>query len=66
MTPVPSPCTSVCQMDAPTGLCQGCWRTIDEIIEWSRMSDSGKQQVWALIERRKIAIVFQPSPPANP
>jgi uncharacterized protein len=53
-------------MDAPTGLCQGCWRTINEIIEWSRMSDSGKQQVWALIERRKIDTVFQPAPPSNP
>jgi uncharacterized protein len=53
-------------MDTPTGLCQGCWRTINEIIEWSRLSDSGKRQVWALIERRKIAIVFQPSPPSNP
>jgi predicted Fe-S protein YdhL (DUF1289 family) len=39
---------------------------MDEIISWSRLSESGKQQVWALIERRKIDIVFQPSPPANP
>jgi predicted Fe-S protein YdhL (DUF1289 family) len=39
---------------------------MDEIIEWSRMSDSGKQQVWALIEQRKIDMVSQPSAPANP
>jgi predicted Fe-S protein YdhL (DUF1289 family) len=49
---VPSPCYSVCRMDTGSGLCEGCFRTIDEIREWSRADDHGKQQVWALIHQR--------------
>ena len=29
---VPSPCISVCQMNPATGLCSGCYRTVDEIV----------------------------------
>ncbi|MDB5732140.1 MAG: hypothetical protein JWQ03_2035 [Variovorax sp.] len=49
---VPSPCVSVCRMNAASGLCEGCWRTIDEIAGWSRMDDAGKRAVWRHIERR--------------
>ena len=30
---VPSPCIAVCRMDAATGWCEGCLRTLDEIAE---------------------------------
>jgi prolyl-tRNA editing enzyme YbaK/EbsC (Cys-tRNA(Pro) deacylase)/predicted Fe-S protein YdhL (DUF1289 family) len=49
---VPSPCYSVCRMDTGSGLCEGCFRTIEEIRDWSRADDHGKQQVWALIHQR--------------
>jgi predicted Fe-S protein YdhL (DUF1289 family) len=49
---VPSPCISVCRMDAATGLCEGCLRTLDEIAAWGRMGDADKKQVWALIATR--------------
>ena len=53
--PVPSPCISICAMDASSGLCTGCLRTIDEIAGWSRFSDDEKRAVWRLIsERRKV------------
>jgi len=29
-----SPCISVCTMDDATGLCQGCYRTLEEIQQW--------------------------------
>lgn len=48
----PSPCVSVCQMDAPGGLCRGCLRSIDEICRWSAMDTDGKRQTWRLIEQR--------------
>ncbi|HUG23448.1 DUF1289 domain-containing protein [Piscinibacter sp.] len=51
--PVPSPCTSVCRMNAATGWCEGCYRTIDEIAAWSRMEDPAKRAVWALLEDRR-------------
>jgi predicted Fe-S protein YdhL (DUF1289 family) len=55
MTPVPSPCINVCRMDARSGLCEGCLRTIDEITVWSRLADADKRLVWARIEHRREA-----------
>ncbi len=49
---IPSPCVSVCRMDADRGLCVGCYRTLDEICEWSRMDDAAKRQTWAAIAQR--------------
>jgi hypothetical protein len=49
---VPSPCVSVCRMDAATELCEGCFRTLDEIAAWGRMTEEDKREVWALIARR--------------
>ena len=33
-----SPCVSVCRMDASAELCVGCYRTLDEIAQWSTMA----------------------------
>ena len=49
---LPSPCVSVCRMDAATGFCEGCMRTLDEIAAWGMMDTTGKRVVWALIEQR--------------
>jgi hypothetical protein len=43
---VPSPCISVCRIDAATGLCEGCYRTIHEIARWSGASEEEKRAVW--------------------
>jgi hypothetical protein len=54
-TPVPSPCISVCRMDARTGFCEGCFRTIDEIARWSALSDAERREIWrALATRRNL------------
>ena len=59
---VPSPCISICKMDpargsdeerAAGGLCVGCLRTLDEIIEWGRATPIRKRAIWSLIESRK-------------
>ncbi len=55
-TPVPSPCISVCDMQA--GLCKGCLRTIDEIAGWGKAGDDDKRAVWARIRVREERIVF--------
>ncbi len=52
--PVPSPCVSVCRMDAASGLCEGCLRTLDEIAAWSTMDDAAKSAVWLHIGRRAV------------
>jgi predicted Fe-S protein YdhL (DUF1289 family) len=50
---VPSPCINVCRMDDATGWCEGCLRTIDEIVAWGSMADDDKRAVWQLIEQRR-------------
>jgi uncharacterized protein len=53
---VGSPCCSVCKMNDRTGLCDGCYRTIDEIIAWSTMADDAKRRVWKLLPARKQTV----------
>jgi hypothetical protein len=50
---VPSPCVSICTMDAATGLCTGCLRTIDEIAAWSVLDDEARREVWQRIYERR-------------
>ena len=52
---VPSPCISVCKMDARSGWCEGCLRTIDEIATWSVLDDDEKRRVWKLLPQRREA-----------
>ena len=44
--PIVSPCISVCVIDAESGFCRGCKRTIDEISRWVMMS--GEQRLAVL------------------
>lgn len=60
-SPIPSPCVSVCKMDASRTLCTGCLRTLPEITAWSRMDDSAKLAVWSLIEGRAQRSVHTPA-----
>jgi len=53
--PLPSPCTSICKMNAENGFCQGCWRTLDEITNWSVASEAKKMQIWLAISQRRLA-----------
>ena len=40
-----SPCTKNCSLNNSTNICKGCGRTINEIVEWTRMTDEEKQEV---------------------
>lgn len=48
---VASPCVSICNIN-DSGLCEGCFRTIDEIREWGRSDDAAKQRMWTDIRTR--------------
>jgi hypothetical protein len=50
---VASPCISVCEMDAATGYCRGCFRTLDEIAGWIAFSDVEKRAVIASLRARR-------------
>ena len=51
---VASPCNSVCRMDARTGWCEGCLRTIAEIADWATMDDDEKRAVWDALALREL------------
>lgn len=53
--PVPSPCVNVCRMDAHSGWCEGCWRSIDEIAAWSRLDEAARRALWPVLMRRQVA-----------
>ncbi|MET0264966.1 MAG: DUF1289 domain-containing protein [Duganella sp.] len=55
---MPSPCVSLCKMDAERQYCMGCLRTIDEIIAWSKADDAYKRGVWTEIARRSHTVAF--------
>lgn len=50
---IASPCINVCRIDARTGLCQGCFRRLDEIARWSREDDAGKRGILEAVARRR-------------
>lgn len=64
-----SPCINICRMNARTGLCEGCFRSLDEIAEWSRLGESGQRRVLDLVARRRaaqaIGAVVGPAAPAE-
>jgi predicted Fe-S protein YdhL (DUF1289 family) len=39
-------------MNPTTSLCEGCYRSMDEICQWSTASDADKKHIWNLIEQR--------------
>jgi len=52
---IESPCTKICTLQARSGLCLGCDRTIDEIARWTAMSDSERARVMAELPARRAA-----------
>ncbi len=50
---VASPCINVCKMNPETALCEGCYRTLDEIASWAAFSDEEKRAVLAQLPARR-------------
>ena len=42
---VQSPCIGVCVVDDGNQLCQGCFRTLDEIQDWWELDSDQKQKI---------------------
>ena len=58
MDPLDSPCIGVCTVAGDTGLCQGCWRSIDEIARWRAMDRVERGRILAACAARR--------PPTDP
>ncbi|MFT3779334.1 MAG: DUF1289 domain-containing protein [Ottowia sp.] len=52
---MPSPCTRVCRIDAATGWCAGCWRSLEEIAGWRTMSAAEQRVVLARVRQRRLS-----------
>ncbi len=53
MSPVASPCIDVCCMDATSGFCRGCLRTLDEIAAWGDADEAERIAILAAVARRR-------------
>ncbi len=49
---IETPCIGVCTMDDNSGLCLGCYRSLEEIQNWWDMSDEQRAQVLAQLDQR--------------
>lgn len=45
----------VCIVDGASSLCVGCWRTLEEIARWTRLSDAERAAITAALPARKRA-----------
>ena len=54
--PVVTPCVKVCIVDGPTGLCLGCYRTLQEIGGWSALTDERRAEIMAELSSRRSRI----------
>ena len=51
--PILSPCVLVCVMNPKSGLCLGCYRTLEEIERWRIYSDDEREAILADLRVRK-------------
>ena len=54
-----SPCINICRMNADTGYCEGCFRTLDEIARWSAYDDLSRKRILSAIDARRMHQVPQ-------
>lgn len=52
---VETPCVKVCTLDARSGRCLGCGRSLDEIARWSSMSAVERARIMAALPERLAA-----------
>ena len=52
-TPVRSPCVKVCEMDAASQLCRGCYRTQEERDWWIAYTDQQQKEVLRRCAQRR-------------
>ncbi|WP_323037899.1 DUF1289 domain-containing protein [Pararhodobacter sp.] len=49
---IDSPCVQLCVIHPKVGICAGCYRTLDEIAEWSLMTPEARRSVMAVLPDR--------------
>ncbi|UWQ92864.1 DUF1289 domain-containing protein [Aliisedimentitalea scapharcae] len=49
---IDSPCVDICVVHPKERICTGCFRTIDEITSWSKMSPEERASIMAELPTR--------------
>jgi len=52
---IDSPCVKICTLDARSGLCLGCGRTVDEIARWIEIGEADRARIIAELPWRLAA-----------
>jgi hypothetical protein len=52
---IDTPCVKICTLDARSGLCLGCGRTVAEIGRWTAMNDEERRRVMVELPGRLAA-----------
>jgi predicted Fe-S protein YdhL (DUF1289 family) len=55
-SPIESPCNKVCVIDAASGLCIGCGRSLVEIGGWIAMTADERRRIMAELPARRAAM----------
>ncbi len=42
---IASPCVKLCAIHPSANICTGCYRTVDEITQWSSLSDDKRAEL---------------------
>lgn len=53
---IESPCINVCVLHPEAKLCLGCFRSADEITQWSRMTPDMRREIMAELPAREDTI----------
>lgn len=63
--PIESPCNKICTIDPESRLCIGCFRSLDEIAAWGRMTTAERQAVLATLTSRAARLGRAAPAPKN-
>lgn len=53
---IESPCVKLCVIEPKSRLCMGCFRSIDEIGAWSKLSPESRRSVMADLPARAALV----------
>ncbi|MFC3117889.1 DUF1289 domain-containing protein [Jhaorihella thermophila] len=51
-----SPCVKICVVHPGARICTGCYRSIDEIARWSRMTPAERAEIRAALPDRAVLL----------
>jgi predicted Fe-S protein YdhL (DUF1289 family) len=54
---IESPCVDICKLDSQNAFCLGCYRSREEIGEWSFTNDARKREIIVNAQHRADAAI---------